>query len=55
MFVYKGIDSSFLSAFVEAVGCSVLCALAVSAAVLVTLGFMTWCTNIVERFPRYGT
>ncbi|CAH1637976.1 unnamed protein product [Spodoptera littoralis] len=51
MFMYKGIDSSFLSAFLEAVGCILLCGLAVSAAVMVTLGFMTWCQNIVERFP----
>ncbi|CAD0204078.1 unnamed protein product [Chrysodeixis includens] len=51
MFMYKGLDSSFLSAFMEAVGCVLLCGLAVSAAVMVTLGFMTWCQNIVERFP----
>ncbi|CAH2238129.1 transmembrane protein 179 [Pararge aegeria] len=51
MFMYRGIDSSFLSAFIEAVGCAGLCALAVSAACMVTLGFMTWCQNIVERFP----
>ncbi|XP_075983021.1 transmembrane protein 179-like [Anticarsia gemmatalis] len=51
MFMYKGVDSSFLSAFLEAVGCAVLCGFAVSAAVMVTLGFITWCDNIVERFP----
>ncbi|KAM3959352.1 transmembrane protein 179 [Aphomia sociella] len=51
MFMYKGRDSSFLSAFIEAVGCVVLCGLTVSAAVVVTLGFMTWCQVIVERFP----
>ncbi|OWR40867.1 hypothetical protein KGM_212825 [Danaus plexippus plexippus] len=51
MFMYRGTDSSFLSAFMEAVGCAVLCALAVSAASMVTLGFITWCQNIVERFP----
>ncbi|KAL0819333.1 hypothetical protein ABMA28_007465 [Loxostege sticticalis] len=51
LFMYKGSDSSFLSAFVEAVGCALLCGLVVAAAVLVTLGFMTWCQNIVERFP----
>ncbi|XP_059047580.1 transmembrane protein 179 [Achroia grisella] len=50
-FMYKGLDSSFLSAFIEAVGCVMLCGLTVSAAVMVTLGFMTWCQNIVERFP----
>ncbi|XP_026756555.1 transmembrane protein 179 [Galleria mellonella] len=51
MFMYKGLDSSFLSAFIEAVGCVILCGLTVAAAVMVTLGFMTWCQNIVERFP----
>ncbi|CAH2983598.1 unnamed protein product [Chilo suppressalis] len=51
VFLYRGQDSSFLSAFVEAVCCVGWCALVVVAAVLVTLGFMTWCTNIVERFP----
>ncbi|KAJ2944710.1 hypothetical protein O0L34_g4068 [Tuta absoluta] len=51
MFMYKGLDSSFLSAFNEAVGCTVMCALSVSSAVLVTLGFMGWCRKITERFP----
>ncbi|CAG9789562.1 unnamed protein product [Diatraea saccharalis] len=51
LFLYRGQDSSFLSAFVEAVGCVALCAFVVTAAVVVTLGFMTWCTNIVQRFP----
>ncbi|KAL4707359.1 hypothetical protein ACJJTC_005288 [Scirpophaga incertulas] len=51
MFMYKGTDSSFLSAFVEALVCGVVCALAVPAAAFITLGFMSWCTNIVQRFP----
>ncbi|CAG4956830.1 unnamed protein product [Colias eurytheme] len=51
VFVCKGIDSSFLSAFIEAVGCVIFCGLAITAALIVTLGFMTWCQNIVERFP----
>ncbi|XP_013190948.1 transmembrane protein 179 [Amyelois transitella] len=51
LFMYKGIDSSFLSAFLEAVGCMLICGFAVSAAVIVTLGFMTWCNTIVQRFP----
>ncbi|XP_028171876.1 transmembrane protein 179 [Ostrinia furnacalis] len=49
--MYKGSDSSFLSAFVEAVACVLLCLLVVAAAVLITLGFMNWCQIIVERFP----
>ncbi|CAK1583920.1 unnamed protein product [Parnassius mnemosyne] len=51
IFMYKGQDSSFLSAFIEAVGCMILCGLTVTAACIVTLGFMTWCQIIVERFP----
>ncbi|XP_037963408.2 transmembrane protein 179 [Plutella xylostella] len=51
MLLYRGADSSFFSAFLEAAGCALLCALAVSAAALVTLGLVTWCANIVERFP----
>lgn len=51
VFMYKGVDSSFLSAFFDAVCCMVLCSQTLCAAVMVTLGFMTWCQNIVERFP----
>ncbi|KAJ0173415.1 hypothetical protein K1T71_010564 [Dendrolimus kikuchii] len=51
MLMYRGEDSTFLSAFLEAVGCTVLCGFAMSAAQIVTLGFMTWCKTIVERFP----
>lgn len=51
MLMYKSEDSTFLSAFLEAVGCTVLCGLAMSAAQIITLGFMTWCKTIVERFP----
>ncbi|XP_053613552.1 transmembrane protein 179 isoform X2 [Plodia interpunctella] len=51
VFMYKGIDSSFLSAFLEAVGCMLICGFAVSAAIMVTLGFMSWCNTIMKRFP----
>ncbi|KAI5634580.1 hypothetical protein NE865_12705 [Phthorimaea operculella] len=51
MFMYKSLDSSFLSAFNEAVGCTVMCGFAASSAVMVTLGFMSWCEKITERFP----
>lgn len=55
MLMYRGKDSTFLSAFIETVGCTVLCGFAMSAAQIVTLGFMTWCKTIVERFPRYNS
>lgn len=51
MFVRKGTDSSFLSAFVDVIGSIFLCFLTVIAALMITLGFMTWCQNMTERFP----
>lgn len=49
--VYKGLDTTFLSTFVEAVGCGLMCLMSLLAAVFVTLGFITWCQNIMQRFP----
>ncbi|XP_047994014.1 transmembrane protein 179 [Leguminivora glycinivorella] len=51
MLLYRDNDSSFFSAFLEATGCALLCAMLVCAAITVTLGFMTWCRNITDRFP----
>ncbi|CAB3248615.1 unnamed protein product [Arctia plantaginis] len=50
MFMYKGADSSFLSAFLEAVGSAIMCLLTVCTAIIMTLGFMSWCQIIVMRF-----
>lgn len=49
--MYKGQDSSFLSAFLEAAGCMLLCGLGISAAIIVTVGFSIWCQVIMQRFP----
>ena len=42
-FFYKGRDSSFLSAFVDVIVCVFMCAMTLTAALFVTLGFKIWC------------
>ena len=51
MYLYKGTDSSFLSAFADVVGSVALCAMCLVAALLITLGFTVWCENMTLRFP----
>uniref|UniRef100_A0A8D8QKB9 Transmembrane protein 179 n=1 Tax=Cacopsylla melanoneura TaxID=428564 RepID=A0A8D8QKB9_9HEMI len=51
MYIHRDTDSSFLSAFVDVIGCLFLCTLTIIAALMITLGFMTWCENMTERFP----
>ncbi|XP_044746555.1 transmembrane protein 179 [Coccinella septempunctata] len=50
VFLHKGTDSSFLSAFIDVLSGILLCALTIIAALMITLGFMTWCQNITQRF-----
>ncbi|XP_033339271.1 transmembrane protein 179 [Megalopta genalis] len=49
--MYHGEDSSFLSAFIDVVSSIVFTAITLIAAIIVTLGFMTWCQNMTKRFP----
>lgn len=49
--LYKGLDSSFLSAFIDVVSCMILCGAVIIAALMITLGFMAWCENMTQRFP----
>jgi len=50
VFLYKGIDSSFLSAFIDSV-CSVLLSImTLAAAIFITLGFKAWCDAITNRY-----
>nr|CAG4644228.1 EOG090X0BKO [Lepidurus arcticus] len=51
-FLYKGTDSSFISAFVDAVGSTILCLMAFAAALIITLGFDLWCRDIMQRFEE---
>ena len=46
------ICSSFLSAFVDAVGSAFLCFLSLASAMIITLGFGTWCGDITQRFEE---
>ncbi|CAL7949588.1 transmembrane protein 179 [Xylocopa sonorina] len=49
--MYRGEDSSFLSAFIDVVGSVFLTAITLTAAIIITLGFMTWCQCMTKRFP----
>nr|CAG4645049.1 EOG090X0BKO [Leptodora kindtii] len=51
-YLYKGSDSSFLSAFVDVVGSIFLCFLSFAASTIITLGFGTWCGDITQRFEE---
>lgn len=51
LFLYRGIDSSFLSAFVDVVSSMIVCGMTIIAALMITLGFMMWCQNMTQRFP----
>ncbi|XP_012522962.1 transmembrane protein 179-like [Monomorium pharaonis] len=51
LFMYRGEDSSFLSAFVDVVTSIILTTVTLIAAIIVTLGFMTWCQCMTKRFP----
>ena len=46
------VSSSFLSAFVDAVGSAFLCFLSFASALIITLGFGTWCDDITQRFEE---
>ncbi|KAK6635266.1 hypothetical protein RUM44_000517 [Polyplax serrata] len=51
VFMYKGTDSSFLSAFLDVIGCLALCFMTIVASLIVTLGFTQWCNEMIRRFP----
>lgn len=51
MFLYKGTDSSFLSAFLDVLIGIILGGMIIIAALMITLGFMAWCENMTQRFP----
>ncbi|XP_050590727.1 transmembrane protein 179 [Bombus affinis] len=51
LFMYRGEDSSFLSAFIDVVSSIFLTTITLIAAIIITLGFMTWCQCMTKRFP----
>uniref|UniRef100_A0A023GGQ3 Putative conserved plasma membrane protein n=1 Tax=Amblyomma triste TaxID=251400 RepID=A0A023GGQ3_AMBTT len=51
IFLYMGIDSSFLSAFLDSVVSVIVMLLVFTTSVLVSDGFRAWCRAITQRFP----
>ncbi|XP_017890157.1 transmembrane protein 179 [Ceratina calcarata] len=51
LYMYRGEDSSFLSAFIDVVSSIFLTMFTLIAAIIITLGFMTWCQCMTKRFP----
>ncbi|XP_043255036.1 transmembrane protein 179 [Colletes gigas] len=51
IFMIRGEDSSFLSAFIDVISSIFLTLITLVAAIIVTLGFMTWCQCMTKRFP----
>jgi len=51
LLMYRSEDSSFLSAFVDVVTSIIITTITLIAAIIVTLGFMTWCQCMTKRFP----
>lgn len=49
--MYQGEDSSFLSAFIDVISLIFLTTITLITAIIVTLGFMTWCQCMTKRFP----
>ncbi|KAK0182842.1 hypothetical protein PV327_000936 [Microctonus hyperodae] len=50
MMMYRGEDSSFLSAFIDVISSIFLAMCILIAAITITLGFMTWCQCMEKRF-----
>ncbi|ODN00847.1 Transmembrane protein [Orchesella cincta] len=52
LLLYRGQDSSFLAAFFDVVGSTVLCIMTIVASLMITLGFDIWCKSITKRFGK---
>lgn len=52
VFIYKGKDSSFFSAFVDVISSVFMCSMTLTAALFITLGFNTWCRQMTLRFEH---
>lgn len=50
LLLYRGQDSSFVSAFIDVVASALLACLTIIAALMITLGFDFWCKSITKRF-----
>jgi len=52
VFLYKGKDSSFFSAFVDVISSVFMLGMTLTAALFITLGFTTWCGEMTRRFEN---
>lgn len=52
VFLYKGKDSSFFSAFLDVISSMLMCSITLTAALFITLGFDTWCGEMTRRFAQ---
>jgi len=50
-----GEDSSFLSAFIDTLVALILSLLVLTDAIIVTVGFSSWCTSVTQRFDSCET
>ena len=50
VFLYKGKDSSFFSAFVDVISSVFMFSMTLTAALFITLGFDVWCGEMTRRF-----
>lgn len=50
LLLYRGQDSSFISAFLDVLASALLALLTLIAALIITLGFEFWCKSITKRF-----
>jgi len=55
IFLYKGTDSSFLSALIDAVIAFIFTVLVLIDAVIVSRGFAIWCNAVTQRFDSCET
>lgn len=47
----KKLESSFLGLFLDTVLGFLSCLMAFGSAIMITLGFITWCSQMTQRFP----
>lgn len=52
---HKDEESSFLGLFMDALLCLVSCAMLLTSAIFITLGFIVWCGLMNQRFPSCDT
>lgn len=52
---FKQLEPSFLGLFLDVISSILLCSMTVIAAIMITLGFIVWCSDMTQRFPSCET